>query len=101
VFYSVFDLTSVAEWRLDRLNVKGRSCLYDWLPEQMRERRRIRVEDERHTSHRGCDMFERLQPFATYGEFEAGEAGQIAARAREVRHEGIANRIGNLHEHDR
>ena len=66
----MLDLTSVADWRLDRLNVKGRSGLYDWLPEQMRERRRIRVEDERHTLHRGCDMFERLQPLATYGEFE-------------------------------
>ena len=38
--------------RMPRLNVKGRSGLYDWLPEQMRERRRIRVEDERRVYHR-------------------------------------------------
>ena len=43
---------SMGSSRMPRLNVKGRSGLYDWLPEQMRERRRIRVEDERRVYHR-------------------------------------------------
>src|SRR5712671_17237 len=66
----------------------------------MRVRRGIRVEDKRHTLHRRCDMFERLQPLAAYGEFETGEAGEIAARAGEVWYEAIANWIGHLHEHN-
>ena len=97
----MLDLTGVAGWRLDRLNVKGRSGLYDWLPEQMRERRGIRIEDESHTLHCGRDMFERLQPLAAYGEFETGEAGEVAPRAGKVLHEAVANRINHLHEHDR
>ena len=45
----VLDLADVADGHLDRLDVKGRSRLLDRLPEHPGERRRVRVEDERHT----------------------------------------------------
>src|SRR3954462_12004849 len=67
----------------------------------MRERRGIRIEDESHTLHCWRNMFERLQPLAAYGEFETGEAGEVAPRAGKVLHEAVANRINHLHEHDR
>jgi hypothetical protein len=43
-------------------------------------------------------VFPRLQPLATNGELETGEAGKIAAGTGEVRHEAAANRIDYLHE---
>src|SRR5262245_29744127 len=95
------DLADVADGCLDRLNVKGGSRGLNRLPEQMSERSRLRVEDERHTGDRRRDMFERLQPLAADGELETSEPGERAARAGEIRHEAAADRIGHLNEYDR
>jgi hypothetical protein len=71
------------------------------LPELRGKRRYVWVEEHRYTSNRGRDKLERLQPFAADGELEAGEAGEMAAGAGEIRHETAADRIGHLYEHDR
>src|SRR5262245_54067285 len=92
------DFANVADWRLDRLDVKRLRRNLNWLPEHPGEWRRVRIEDEHHTFYPRRHMLERLQPLAADGEFETGE---IAAGTREARHEAAANRIGHLHEHYR
>jgi hypothetical protein len=61
----------------------------------------FRVEDDRDARDPRRDLLERLQPLGRDRELETGEAGEIAARMRQVRHETLADRIGHLREHDR
>ena len=65
------------------------------------ERRGVGIEHDRHPLEPRRDLPEGLDPFAADREFEIGEAGQIAARLRQVGDEPLSDRIGDLHEHDR
>ena len=58
-------------------------------------------EDERDPRDVRRGLLEHLQPFRSDRELEAGEAGEIAARMRQVRHEALADRVGHVREHDR
>jgi len=61
----------------------------------------VRVLHHRHAGHRRHDLLEHLKPFAGKGMLEDGEAGDVAARPRETRDKTVADRIGDLDEHDR
>ena len=97
----VLDLTDLADGRLDRFDVKGRSRVLDRLPEQPGERRRVRIEHEGDPSQAGRDLLEHCQPFGPHGGFERGEPGDVAARTRQACYETLTDRIDHLHEHGR
>ena len=84
----------------DRRHREGGRRGLDRPQEQVGERRAVRVEDERDPRDVRRGLLERLQPFGSDRELEAGEAGEIAARMRQVRHEALADRVGHLREHD-
>src|SRR5215475_12140903 len=65
-----------------------------------RNRSANRVKHKRHARDARRGLLERLQPFGSDRELEAGEAGDIAAGIRQVRYETLADRIDHLRKHD-
>ena len=59
------------------------------------------IPKDRHPRHARRDLLEQLQPFAADAVFELREPGDVAARPRQARDEAGADRIDDLHEHDR
>ena len=59
------------------------------------------IPKDRRSRHARRDLLEQLQPFRAHAVFELSEAGRVAARPRQALDEAGADRIGDLHEHDR
>src|SRR5215471_18433665 len=51
--------------------------------------------------HVGSNLLEQLSPFSTHAVFEIQETGDIAARMRHALYEASANRVWNVHKHNR
>jgi hypothetical protein len=51
--------------------------------------------------HARSNLLEQLQPFSAQAVFERKKAGGVATRARQAVDEAGADRIGNVHEHNR
>jgi hypothetical protein len=54
-----------------------------------------------YSRHIGCDLLEQLQPFAGEAVFAIEETRDIAPRPRQAIDKACADRIGDIHEHDR
>jgi hypothetical protein len=59
------------------------------------------ISQDRRSRHAGRDLFEQFQPFSADREFERSKAGGVSARPCQAIDEAGADRIGDLHEHDR
>jgi hypothetical protein len=94
------EVVRIAHSSHDRRHREGGRRGLDRPQEQVGERRAVRVEDERDPRDLRRGLLERLQPFGSYRELEAGKAGEIAARMRQVQHEALADRVGHLSEYD-
>jgi hypothetical protein len=60
-----------------------------------------RIPKDRRPRHAGRDLFEQLQPFSAHAVFVNRESSRVAARPRQADDESGADRIDDLHEHDR
>ena len=61
----------------------------------------LRVRDESHTLKTRLDLLEHRQPLANDASLVLQHAGKIFARPRQAHDEARANRIGDIHEHNR
>src|SRR5215813_3456285 len=60
-----------------------------------------RVAQDAYRGHARSDILQQLEPFRAKAEIIAGESGDVAARPRETLDEATADRVEDLHEHDR
>src|SRR5262245_11630493 len=59
------------------------------------------LEQDAYRGHARSDILQQLEPFRAKAEIIAGESGDVAARPRETLDEATADRVEDLHEHDR
>jgi hypothetical protein len=59
------------------------------------------VPKDRRSRDAGRDLFEQFHPFPAHAVFEIGETGGVASRPRQALDEASADRIGDIHKHDR
>jgi hypothetical protein len=96
-----FELGDGARGDRDRHDGEGGSRGLHRLLEQVGIRGGLRVVDERDPGDARRDLLERLKPLGSDRELEIDEAGDVAARTGQVRHQALPDRVGHLHEHDR
>src|SRR5262249_41850818 len=60
-----------------------------------------RVTQDAYRGHARSGILQQLEPFRAKAEIIAGESGDVAARPRETLDEATADRVEDLHEHDR
>ena len=87
--------------KLDHLEAERCSGSFKWVKVNVAIWRRCGIEQAGDPVDARCDLLEQLQPLS--GETVAiaqGDAGEVACRAREVRHDPGGNRIARACEHD-
>src|SRR6266487_494490 len=97
----MFELGCLPNRSLHYFDHQQRGRGFDVSEELLAIRSSFWVKEECDLGSGGCDLAENFEPFASHGEFEIRETGDISARSCQASNEASTHGIDHLHKHER